>query len=114
MGFLLRTLITALALWAATRLVPGIVAEDGGALLLAALIFGLVNATVRPVAKLLTLPLTILTLGLFLLVINAGMLGLVAALVPGFRIDGFGPAFWGALVVGIVGWAATRLVGRSA
>jgi putative membrane protein len=111
MGFLARTLITAFALWAATQLVPGIHVSGPVSLLFAALVFGLVNAVVRPVAVLLSLPLTVLTLGLFLLVVNAAMLGLTALLNPWFRIDGFWPAFWGAIVVSLVSWAATRLFG---
>lgn len=80
-------------------------------LLLAALVFGLVNAVVRPVLVLLSLPLTILTLGLFLLVVNAAMLGLTALLLPGFRVDGFGAALLGAIVVSVVSWGATRVFG---
>ena len=111
MGFLARTFITAFALWAATQLVPGIHVSGLVSLLFAALVFGLVNAVVRPVLVLLSLPLTLLTLGLFLLVVNAAMLGLTALLNPWFRIDGFWPAFWGAIVVSVVSWAATRLFG---
>jgi putative membrane protein len=110
MGFLARTVITAFALWAATQVGPGIHVREGlFGLLLAAVVFGLVNAFVRPVMALLSLPLTVLTLGLFLLVINAAMLGLTALLLPGFRIDGFWPALFGAIVVSVVSWAATRL-----
>ena len=114
MGFWVRTAISAFALWATTQLVQGI--EVRGLLLplLAALAFGLVNAVVRPVVALLSLPLTIVTLGLFLLVVNAAMLGLTALLVPGFHIAGFWPALWGALVMSIVAWAATRLFGGGA
>ncbi|MBK1657548.1 phage holin family protein [Paracraurococcus ruber] len=109
MGFLARTFITAFALWAATQLVPGIELRGLGSLLLAALVFGLVNAVVRPVLAFLALPVTLLTLGLFLLVINAAMLGLTAWLLPGLRVDGFWPALWGAIVVSVMSWAATRL-----
>ena len=109
MGLLARTLITAFALWAATQLVPGIHVSGPVSLLFTALVFGLVNAVVRPVAVLLSLPLTVVTLGLFLLVVNAAMLGLTALLNPWFRIDGFWPAFWGAIVVSLVSWAATRI-----
>jgi putative membrane protein len=111
MGFLARLFITAFALWAATQLVPGIHVSGVFGLLLAALLFGLVNAFVRPALVLLSLPLTLVTLGLFLLVVNAAMLGLTALLHPGFRVDGFWPAFWGAVVVSVVSWAATRLFG---
>ena len=109
MGFLARLFITAFALWAAAELVPGIHVGGLFGLLLAALVFGLVNALVRPAAVLLSLPLTVLTLGLFLLVVNAAMLGLTALLLPGFSIDGFWPAFWGAIIVSITSWAANRL-----
>jgi putative membrane protein len=109
MGFWARTAISAFALWATTQIVPGIAVGGLLSLLLAALAFGLVNAVVRPVAVVLSLPLTILTLGLFLLVVNAAMLGLTALLVPGFRVAGFWPALWGALVMSIMSWAATRL-----
>jgi putative membrane protein len=109
MGFWARTFITAFALWAATRIVPGIAVYGVVSLLLAALIFGLVNAVVRPVLVLLSLPLTVVTLGLFLLVVNAAMLGLTALLLPGFRVDGFWPALFGSIVVSLVSWAATRL-----
>lgn len=109
MGFFARLFITAFALWAAAQLVPGIHIGGLFSLLFTALVFGLVNALVRPVAVLLSLPLTLLTLGLFLLVVNAAMLGLTALLVPGFALDGFWPACWGAIVVSLVSWGATRL-----
>lgn len=109
MGFLARTFITAFALWAATQLVPGIEVRGVGSLLLAALVFGLVNAVVRPVLLVLSLPLTLVTLGLFLLVVNAAMLGLTSWLLPGFAVDGFWPALFGAIVVSVTSWAATRL-----
>ena len=109
MGFLAQTLITAFALWAATEIVPGMEVRSLGWLLLAALVFGLVNAFIRPILVLLSLPLTILTLGLFLLVVNAAMLGLTSWFLPGFSVHGFWAAFWGAIVVSIMSWAATRL-----
>jgi putative membrane protein len=109
MGFWARTFITAFALWAATQLVPGIEVRGVLALLLAALVFGLVNAVIRPALLLVSLPLTVITLGLFLLVVNAAMLGLTAWVLPGFRVAGFWPALWGAVVVSITSWAATRL-----
>ncbi len=106
MRFLLRLLITALALWVATRVVPGI--QFSGtpvALLGVALVFGVVNAFLGTLIKLLALPLTVLTLGLFALVINACLLYLTAQLSQslglGFSVAGFGPAFWGALVIGL-------------
>lgn len=115
MGFWARTFITAFALWAATQIVRGVEVSGLFGLLLAALVFGLVNAVVRPPAWLLTLPLTVVTFGLFLLVLNAAMLGLTALVLPGFRVDGFWPAIFGAIVVSVVSWGARRLfVGNEA
>jgi putative membrane protein len=112
MQFIVQTLVTAFALWAATRLVSGIrVPESGLALIFAAIVFGLVNALVKPLLVFLSLPITFLTLGLFLLVINALMLMLTAALVPGMQVNGFGSAFWGALVVSIVSWLVSVAFG---
>jgi putative membrane protein len=106
MGFLLRLVITAVALWVSTQVVPGI-RQQGSvvALLGVALVFGVVNALLGTVLKLFTLPITILTLGLFALVINGFLLWLTgafsASLGLGFHVAGFVPAFWGALVIGI-------------
>jgi len=111
MGFLLRMLITALGLWLAAYVVPGIAIEGTRTLVLAALLLGVVNAFVRPVAVFLTLPITIVTLGLFLWVVNAGMLGLVAWLLDDFRMAGLGSALLGSLVVGFTGWLASWYVG---
>ena len=105
--FLIRFLITAAALWLAVVLVPGIT-HDGSwlSLLGVALVFGLVNALIRPLIKLLTCPLIILTLGVFLLVLNALMLWLTAelssALGLDFHVAGFWSAFWGALLISVV------------
>jgi len=99
--FLLRALVAAFGLWLAARLVPGIRIDGPGALILAAVVLGLCNAVVKPVLLLLTLPATVLTLGLFLLVVNGVVLALVAWLVPGFAIAGFGAAVLGALVVSL-------------
>jgi putative membrane protein len=107
MRFFIRLLINASALWVATQLVSG-VTFNGDVLpfLAVALIFGVVNATIRPVAKILTFPLIILTLGIFALVVNGLMLWLTSrlsgALGLGFHVDGFGAAFFGALVVSVV------------
>jgi putative membrane protein len=107
MTFLLHLVVTAAALWVATQLVPG-VSYVGGPLpfLVVALIFGVINATLRPLMKLLTCPLILLTLGLFALVVNGLMLWLTSAIADslglGFHVTGFWPAFWGALVVSIV------------
>jgi putative membrane protein len=111
-GFLLRALITAIGLWIATRWVSGIQIDDAGTLILAGALLGVMNAIVRPIAILLTLPITILTLGLFLLVVNAGMVALVASLLPGFHIPGgFWSAFGTALIVWITGWIGSSLIG---
>jgi putative membrane protein len=107
MGFLVRLLVNAAALWVATRIVPG-VTYDGTVLpfLGVAIVFGVVNAFIRPVAKVLTFPIILVTLGIFLFVINGLMLWLTSSLSSalglGFHVDGFWPAFWGALVVTIV------------
>jgi putative membrane protein len=110
-GFLVRLTIVALGLWLAHAIVPGIEIEGTATLVAAALLLGLVNALVRPLAILLTLPLTLLTLGFFLLVVNAAMLGLVAALLDGFQIAGFGAALLGSIVVGLTSWVASWYVG---
>jgi len=113
---LLRWLINGVALYMASELVQGIDLVGGWKVLAAmALIFGLVNALIRPVLKLLTCPLIILTLGLFTLVINALMLMLASWLGRtfglGFYVEGFWPAFWGALVISVVSFVLTLLIG---
>jgi putative membrane protein len=111
-GFILRALITAIGLWIATRWVNGIRIDDATTLVLAGALLGIINAIVRPIAIVLTLPITILTLGLFLLVVNAGMVALVAGLLPGFHIfGGFWSAFGTALIVSITGWIGSWLIG---
>ncbi len=111
-GFVLRALISAIGLWIATRWVSGIQIDDAVTLVLAGALLGIVNAIIRPIAIVLTLPITILTLGIFLLVVNAGMIALVAALLPGFHIyGGFGAAFATAFIVWITGWIGSWLIG---
>jgi putative membrane protein len=112
-GFLLRAAITALGLWVASEIFNGLSFDSASKLVVAALLLGVVNAFVRPLAFILTLPLTVLTLGLFLLVLNAAMVGLVAWLVPGFEIAGFWTAIGAALVVSLVSWAASSAIGSS-
>ena len=112
-GFLLRLAIGAAGLWVASRLVSGLQIDGAGTLLLAAFLLGFVNAVVRPILVLLTLPVTIVTLGLFLLVVNAAMLSLVAALLDGFHLADFGSAILGSIVVGLVSWLASWWVGPS-
>lgn len=104
-AFLLHLIVTAALLLLVANLVRGVQVEGWGAALIGALVLGLVNAVVRPVMVLLTLPFTILTFGLFLLVVNALMLWLVAALVPGIRIQGFGAALIGSLVLSLLNMA---------
>lgn len=111
MGFILRALIAAFGLYLATRWVRGISADDAGTLILAGVLLGVVNAIVRPIAIILTFPITIVTLGLFVLVINAAMLALVAAFLPGMHIAGFHAAFWSAIIVTVTGWIGSFLVG---
>ena len=112
-GFVLRCAIVALGLWLATRMLPGLQFDTAGTLLAAALLLGIVNAVIRPIAIVLTLPLTLVTLGLFLIVINAGMLGLVALLLSGFTISSFWTAVGGALVVSVTSWLASGLIGNN-
>lgn len=103
MAYLLVTwLLTALVFLGIAHLVPGFRVAGFGSALLAALVFGLVNSSVGALVRLVTLPLTLITFGLFLLVINALMLWLASALVPGFEIMGFGPAFLGAILLALV------------
>lgn len=110
-GFLLRWFIGSLGLWLAAAIVPGVYVSGVGTLMIAALLLGVVNAVVRPLLIILTLPITVVTLGLFLLVINAAMLGLVAWLLPGLAIDGFLSALLGSIVISIVSWLASWFIG---
>jgi putative membrane protein len=110
-GLVIRWAIGAFSLWLASTLIPGVAIEGVGTFFLAAILLGFVNAVVRPVIFFLTLPFTIFSLGLFLLVINAAMLGLVAALLEGFTLSGFWAALFGSLVVTVTGWLASRYIG---
>jgi putative membrane protein len=112
-GFLLRAAIAALGLWVASEIFDGLVFESPAKLIVAGLLLGVVNAFVRPLAFILTLPLTVLTLGFFLLVLNAGMVALVAWIVPGFEISGFWTAVGAALIVSLVSWAASSAIGST-
>ncbi len=104
MGFLLHWLVVAVALWVTANIVPGVTFSSWAALAVAALVLGFVNAIVRPVLVILTLPLTLLTLGLFYLVINGLAFGLAAALVPGFRVETATAAILGALATSLISW----------
>jgi putative membrane protein len=110
-GIILRSLITMLGLFLASELIGGVSIDGVGTFILAALLLGLVNAFVRPIAFVMTLPLTLLSLGLFLFVINAAMFGLVAAMLDGFAVSGFWAAIFGALVVSITGTIASWYIG---
>ena len=110
-SFVLRVAVAALGLWLASRWVDGLHFADQGTMIFAALLLGVVNALVRPLVLVLTLPLTLLSLGLFVFVINAGMLALVAWLLPGFTLSGFRAALLGAIVVGVAGWVGSWFIG---
>lgn len=110
-GFWVRFLIIACGLLLAGWLLTGIDFSGPLSLLFSALVLGVVNAIVRPVMLLLTLPITVVTLGLFLLVLNGAMLGLAALLVPGFVIDGFWTAVFGAIIVSLTGMVANWFIG---
>jgi putative membrane protein len=109
--FIRRWVVTSLAVLVATHLVKGLDYDNLAALFAAALVLGILNALVRPVMMLLSLPLLIVTLGLFILVINAGLLYLVGQLVKGFHVAGFGAAFWGGLVISVVSLVVNILTG---
>jgi putative membrane protein len=104
MRFLLRLLLNGVAVFFAAQLIPGIGLASPGAALAAGIVLGLVNAFIRPVLILLTLPATVLTLGLFIFVVNAICLALAAWSVPGFTISGFWAALLGAIVISIISW----------
>jgi putative membrane protein len=112
-GFLLRVSINLLALVVAGSVIKGIRIESLEMGIIAAGILGIVNAVIRPVVLILTLPINLLTLGLFTLVVNAAMLMLVSALVPGFAIESFGSAFFGALVISLVSWGVNIFISSS-
>ena len=113
-AFFLRVAIVALGLWVATKIFGGLHFDSAGTLLVAALLLGIVNAILRPIAIILTLPLTLVTLGLFLPVINAAMLGLVAWMLgDGFQIDGFWTAIGASIVISVTSWLALGLIGNN-
>lgn len=112
-GFFIRLLITAFAMWLASVIVPGMDFSSGWTLLGAALLLGVVNALIRPLIVILTLPLTVVTLGFFLLVVNAAMLGLVAAMLDGFMLSGFWSALFGSILISIFSAVGSNFVGSS-
>jgi putative membrane protein len=107
---LLQWVLSAIALLVVSRIVPGFHVQGLWPALIAALVIGLLNATFGLILKIITFPLTILTLGLFLLVINGIMILVASAIVPGFRVYGFAPAFWGAVVLALLGMVIKAVV----
>lgn len=111
-SFVIRVLITAFGLWVADEILGGVRFDSTTSMLAAALLLGVVNAVVRPVVFFLTLPITFLTLGLFILVINGCMVLLVSGVMASFHIDGLGTAVLASLIVGLTGWATNRFIGK--
>ena len=110
-GFLIRAVVVAIGLWLASQIVPGVEIRSTGSLIAAALLLGIVNAFVRPILVILTLPITLLTLGLFLLVINGLMIELVSHFLGGFVVVGLWPAILTALVVAVTSWLMSGFIG---
>ena len=110
MRLLISWLLNAGALLAVAYLVPGISVESFGSALIAAVVLGLVNTVLRPLLVLMTLPVTLMTLGLFIFVINGLLFWFVGSILAGFRVDGFGPAFFGAIAYSILSWATNALL----
>ena len=110
-GIVLRTLITMLGLFIASQLLSGVYIEGWGTFVIAALLLGVANAIIRPLLFVLTLPITIVTLGLFLFVLNAAMFGLVAAMLDKFAVAGFWSAVFGAIIVSITSTVASWYIG---
>ncbi|MFC0634524.1 phage holin family protein [Brevundimonas balnearis] len=108
--FLLQAVVTALGLWLAAELVPGVAFSDTTTLIIAAVLLGLINAIVRPILVVITFPLTVITFGLFLLVVNAATIGLTAVFLDGFQVDGLWPGVGAAIVTGVVSWIAGSLI----
>ena len=110
--FIIRLVLNALSLIVVASVIPGIAVESFPIAILAAVVIALVNALIRPLIELLSLPITILTFGLFSLIINALMFGLAAWFTPGFSVAGFGPAFWGGLLYAVlatvIGWIVSE------
>lgn len=109
-SFVVHWAVLAAALWFTSRVVPGVAIDSFATLAIGAAVLGVVNTVVRPVMTFLTLPLTVVTLGLFYLVVNGAAFGLAAALVPGFSVAGFLSAVLGALVTGVAAWVVGLLV----
>lgn len=110
MRMLLQWVLTALAIWIVSRLIPGFQVSGATSALIAAVVIGFINATIGLFLKIVTFPLTLLTFGIFWLVINALMIELASAIVPGFHVTGFAAAFWGAIVLSLVNMALKWIV----
>ena len=110
-GFLIRAAVVAIGLWLASQIVPGIHILSPGSLIAAVLLLGVVNAIIRPILVILTFPITLLTLGLFLLVINGLMIELVSWLLPGFVVDGLGSAILASIIVSLTSWVMSGWFG---
>lgn len=108
---ILQFFVTAAGLWLAAQVVPGVAFTATSSLLWAAFLLGIVNALVRPILVFLTFPLTVVTLGLFLLVVNAATIGLVAVLLDGFVVDGLWAGIGAAIITGVVSWIAGAFIG---
>jgi len=108
--FIVQAVVTAIGLWLSAQVVPGVDFTNTGSLIAAAVILGLVNAVVRPIMVVLTFPLTLVTFGLFLLVVNAAMIGLTAMVLGGFAVDGLWAGIGAAIVTGIVSWIAGSVI----
>lgn len=104
-AFLIRWFVTTVAVFVAERLLPGIRSDSTASLLAASLLLGIINAFVRPVLLLLSIPFIIVTMGLFILVVNALLLMFVASIIPSFHVDGFWNAFFGSILITLVSWA---------
>lgn len=110
-GIIIRTVITAAGLWLADSLLAGVRIDGGWTLAFAALALGVINAIIRPILLIITIPITVLTLGLFILVLNAAMFGLAAALFDGFSVASFWSALAGTIIVSVTAWAGSSLIG---
>ena len=104
--FIVQLVVTALGLWLASAVVPGVGFTGQWTLILAALLLGIINAIVRPILVVLTFPLTVVTFGLFLLIVNAATIGLTAVLLDGFVVDGLWAGVGAAIITGVVSWIA--------
>jgi putative membrane protein len=111
-GFISRVLITSVGLWLADAMLSRMSFDDVPSMVLSALLLGVVNAFVRPIIVVLTLPITFLSLGIFLLIINGTMVLLVARLMPAFHLDGMGTAIVASIIVGLTSWLANGSAAR--